>query len=202
MSKQQPTFHDLKFSRDADFWAGGAAAGRCIFLMPVTSASEFVAFGVLEPSKRVHFVARGRLKEDLVAFLTVMARTEAWPGLYVQAPVSKSILKRYTGGPPIENQEYEEPPEPPVNGLIPEPETPFVEDLGGSLWTEGDASARRVLLVPTHTPTEFFALGRLSSLGQVIFKLRGSVREQLGEFITRMVNDQALVELHRRLPVR
>jgi hypothetical protein len=168
--------------------------------MPVTSALEFVAFGVLEPSKQVHFVARGRLKEDLAAFLTVMARSGERTELYVQAPVPKSILKRYTGGPPIENQEYEEPPEPPVRGLVPEPGTLSVEALDGPLWTAGDASARRVLLVPTHTPTEFFALGLLSSSGQVIFQLRGSVREQLGEFITQMVNDQALVELLRRLP--
>jgi hypothetical protein len=200
LSKQQPTFHDLKFSSDADFWAGSAISGRYALLMPVTSPVEFVAFGVIEPSKQVHFVARGRLKEDLAAFLTVMGSSGGRTELYVQAPVPKNILKRYTGGPPIEHQESEEPSRPPVQGLVPAPETPSIETLSGPLWTEGDASEQRVLLIPTHTPAEFFALGMLSPSNEVVFKLRGSVRDHLGEFITRMVKDHALVELRHKLP--
>jgi hypothetical protein len=200
LSTQQPTFYDLKFSSDADFWAGSDVSGRCAFLMPVTSPVEFVAFGVIEPSKQVHFVARGRLKEDLAAFLTVMGRSGERTELYVQAPVPKNMVKRYTGGPPIEHQESEEPSKPPVQGFAPAPGTPSVEALGGPLWPEGDASQRRVLLIPTHTPAEFFALGMLSPSNEVVFKLRGSVRDHLGEFITRIVKDHALVELRHKLP--
>lgn len=200
MSKPKPTFYTLEFSLDADFWEGSDAAEQRAFLMPVTPSSEFLAFGVLEPSKRVHFVARGRLKEDLATFLTRMTRSGTRVGLYVRAPVPGSILKRYTSGPPIENQESEEPPDPPVAGLVPDPTTPSVGSLDEPLWTKGDASTRRVLLTPTHNPAEFFALGMSSSSSQVLFKLRGSVQEQLGGFITRMVRDQASVELHPRLP--
>lgn len=201
MKKPQPAFYTLEFSLDADFWAGSGAAEQHAYLMPVTPASEFLAFGVLEPSKRVHFVARGRLKEDMSTFLTRMTRSGTRLGLYVRAPVPRSILKRYTSGPPIENQESEEPPDPPVAGLAPDPTTPFMGSLDGPLWTQGDASARRVLLTPTHDPVEFFALGMLTSSGQVVFKLRGSVQEQLGEFVTRMIKDQARVELLPRIPV-
>ncbi|MFY0567842.1 hypothetical protein ACN28E_28990 [Archangium lansingense] len=39
----------------------------------------------------------------------------------------------------------------------------------------------------------------LTPSGQPLFKLRGSVRENLGEFVTQMVKDQAHVELHPRI---
>ncbi|RKH55309.1 hypothetical protein [Corallococcus llansteffanensis] len=195
MNKPQPIFHQLEFHRDADFWAGCDASGRCAFLMPVTPSSEFIAFGVLEQSKQVHFVARGRLKEDLEDFITQMVRNGAAVELYVQAPVPPSILKRYTSGPPIENQEFEEPPGPPVHGILPDPATPTVESFAGSFWPGTELSARSVFLLPTQTPSEFLALGTVTSVGQVLFTLRGSVQEQLGAFIHQMVDDQARVEL-------
>lgn len=200
MSKPQPLFHHLEFSSETDAWAGSDASGRRALLMPISPSSEFLAFGVLEPSKRVHFIARGRVKEDLAAFLTRMARAGARSELYVRAPVPASILKRYTSGPPIESQEAEDPPEPPLRGLVPDPTTPSVDSLRKPLWTQDDASTRRVFLTPTHEPTEFFALGMLASSGQVLFKLRGSVQEHLGDFVTRMVTEQARVEFHPQLP--
>lgn len=199
MNKPQAPFHDLEFSRDADWWAGSDASARRAFLMPVTSPTEFLAFGVLEPSNRVHFVARGRLKDHLAVFLERMVQTGARIGLYVQAPVPKGILKRYTSGPPIESQESEDPPAPPVLGLALDGSTPYVSSLTGTLWTEGDASTRRISLVPTHEPAEFLAIGGLSTSGKELFMLRGFVQEDLGKFVTQMVSDGARVELYSRV---
>jgi hypothetical protein len=200
LSASRFPFHELEFSRPADFWEGDGASERCVFLMPVTPSSEFLAFGVLEPLMQVHFVARGRLVHDLGVFLEAMLRGGARIELYVRAPVPRSILERYTSTPPIEYQEAEEPPEPPVRGLVPEPTVRTMSSLPGTLWAAGDASARRVILTPTHLPAEFFALGLSSSSDQVLFQLRGSVQDQLGGFVTRMVQDQARVELHPRPP--
>ncbi|NTX33993.1 MULTISPECIES: hypothetical protein [unclassified Myxococcus] len=200
MSKPQLTLHHLEFNSDIDFWAGLSASGRCAFLMPITPPSEFLAFGVLEPSKRVHFVARGRVKEDLADFITRMNQSDAGVELYVQAPVPASILRRYTSGPPIEGQESEEPPGPLVRGLVPDPTTPTADSFAGPSWPKSEASSRRVLLMPAYEPAEFLAVGALASSSQVLFNLRGSVREHLAVFVTRMVKDQARVELHPTFP--
>jgi hypothetical protein len=201
LSKPQPHFHDLEFSNDADFWAGSDVSRYRVFLMPVTTPSEFLAFGVLEPSNRVHFVARGRLKDHLVAFITHMERARAQIELYVRPPLPGNILKRYTSGPPIEGQEAEEPSGPTVKGLAPGSATSYVESRGASLWTEGDVSSRRVFLAPARESAEFLASGMLAS-GKVLFSLVGSVQEHLAEFVARMVEDQARLELHSQLPAR
>lgn len=202
MSKPQPHFHDLEFSIDANFWARSDASGHRVFLMPVTTPSEFLAFGVLAPSNQVHFVARGRLKDHLGAFITHMERARAQVELYVRPPVPGNILKRYTSGPPIEGQEAEEPSGPTVKGLAPGSATSYVESRGALLWSDGDVSSRQVFLAPTREPTEFLAVGMLASSGKVLFSLVGSVQEHLAEFVARMVKDQALLELHFQPPAR
>ncbi|WP_224371724.1 hypothetical protein [Hyalangium versicolor] len=168
--------------------------------MPVKASTEFLAFGELQHSRQVHFVARGRLKDHLPAFITRMAQSGAQVGLYIQAPVPASLLKRYASGPPIEGQESEDPPEQPVRGFAPAGTTPYTESRTGTLWPQGDASSRRVLLTPTHEPAAFFALGLLTSSGNVLFRLKGSVQEHLSEFVTRMVRDGARVELYAQPP--
>ncbi len=196
----QPPFHDLEFSRNADFWAGSDASTRGAYLMPLTTPSEFLAFGVLTPSRRVHFVARGKLEDHLAAFITRMDQNGARVELYVRPPVQGSILKRYTSGPPVEGQESEEPPDPPISGLVPDAAVPYASLLGRPLWTEGGGSTRGVVVTPTNNPAEFFAMGLVSS-SRVIFRISGSVQRDLGEFVTRMVNDRAGVELSPQPPV-
>jgi hypothetical protein len=170
--------------------------------MPVLDPSEFLAFGVTGPSNRVHFVARGRLKEQLAAFITRMAQGNAQVELYVRAPVPVSFLVRYASSPPIEGQESEEPAAPPVRGLAPGPAVTYSDSRATALWPGEDASPRSVLLTPTHEPAEFLALGLVKSSGQVLFRLTGSVQLQLGELVTRLGKDGARVELRPYPPAR
>ncbi|MDC0709614.1 hypothetical protein POL68_14175 [Stigmatella sp. ncwal1] len=199
MSKPQPPFHDLEFATVVDFWAGTPSIHRSAFLMPVKAPKEFLAFGVLQPSRQVHFVARGRLKDHLANFLSRMAQSGAQIELYVRAPVPAGFLRRYASGPPIENQESEDPPEQPVLGLVPTGATPYTKSHK-AFWPQSEPVSRRVLLAPTHEPAEFLALGLLTSSDNVLFRVNDSVQEHLGKFVTRMVKDGANVELYTQPP--
>jgi hypothetical protein len=197
LSKPQPPFHDLRLSHNGTFWPEGAAPERRAFLMPLANPYEFLAFGIIGKPQQVCFVALGMVMEHLGAFITRMDRDDAKVELYTRAPVPGWLLKQYAGAPPFEGHEYEEPPPPPVTGLLPDridtaPSTP--------LWTEGDSFTRRALLLPVKDPSEFLAIGVLSQLEKVLFVRVGSVRDDLGAFIERMVRDEARVELHARLP--
>lgn len=193
MNTSRLPFYELEFSRPGDFWEGDGTAGRCVFLMPVTPSSEFLAFGVLEA--QVRFVARGRLAHELSAFLDAMSLASARIELYVQAPVPRSILKRYVSSPPIEHHEAEEPPAPPVRGFAPSPTVLLLDSSNGPLWTSAATSERRVILSPTHLPAEFLAVGLASPSGPELFQFRGLVQEQLGTFVAHVVHDRARVEL-------
>lgn len=201
MSKPTPPLYDLEFSEEVDFWIGGNAFTRCTFLMPVSPPSEFLAFGVLRPSEQVLFVARGKVQEHLGDFISRMVQAGAQVELYVRAPVPGWLIKKYTSDPPFEGHEYEDPQNPPVNGLMPINTQSYSASSTGSLWTEGEARTRRALLVPVREPSQFLALGVTGSPDKVHFALQGSVQEQLGELIARMVQEQARVELYARPPL-
>lgn len=200
MDQPTPPFHDLEFFDQPTFWTRGEALSRYALLMPVSAPSEFLAFGVLHPSREVLFVARGKVKEHLGEFIARMNREQARVELYVRAPVPGWLRKKYASLPPFEGHEYEEPPEPPVNGLTPTDTKPYASH-GGPLWPEGDTSTRRTLLVPVKEPSRFLALGVQGPAEEVRFALTGSVHEELGELITRAVREQSQVELHARPPL-
>jgi hypothetical protein len=201
LGEPQTPFYDLEFTGKVDFWAGSDASSRRVFLMPVSTPSDFLALGVHRPSSQVHFAAWGQLQDHLGDFIAWMARAETTVELYVRPPLAAGILKRYLAGPPIEGTEYEEPPEPPVLGFTSTSATPYEEWGDTPLWTEGDASSRRLLLTPTSSPAEFLAFGLLEPAETALFTFRGSVRDHLGELIARAVRDAAPVELHPRFPV-
>jgi hypothetical protein len=113
VSKQEPTFHRLEFANDVTFWTEGETSKRRTFLMPLLSPSEFLAFGVLSPSDRVLFVARGRVVEDLGDFVARMLRAGASVELYAQPPLPASVWKDYVSDDPYESKNAEPPPPPP-----------------------------------------------------------------------------------------
>lgn len=198
MSKPQPPFYDLKLSSDITFWSEGATAERQAFLMPLANPYEFLGFGVLGKPQEVCFVVRGTVEEHLGAFITQMRRDGAKVELYTRAPVPGWLLTQYTGGGPFEGHEYEGPPPQPVNGLAPERIDTFAETL---LWTEVHALSRLALLVPVNDPSDFLAIGMLRQPEKILFVRAGSVRDDLGAFIERMVRDGARVEFHARPPL-
>ncbi len=200
MNKPTPPFHDLEFFDLPAFWTQGDALSRYALLMPVSTPSEFLAFGVLRPSQEVLFVARGQVREHLGEFIARMGREQARVELYARAPVPGWLRRKYASAPPFEGHEYEEPPEPPVNGLTPIDTKPYASH-GGALWPEGDPSTRRTLLLPVKDPSRFLALGGRGAAEEVLFALTGSVREELGELIARVGREQSRVELHARPPL-
>lgn len=84
------------------------------------------------------------------------------------------------------------------------PQLPYYElefSSDAPFWTVGDASTRRVYLMPVPIPSEFLAFGVLGPENTAIFVARGRVREDLGSFIARMVQDGARVELYTEPPL-
>ncbi|RKG91381.1 hypothetical protein D7W82_00710 [Corallococcus sp. CA049B] len=83
------------------------------------------------------------------------------------------------------------------------PDLPF-HDLEFStedhFWTGGDATTRRVYLMPVSPPSEFVAFGALVP-SEPCFVARGRVEQHLGPFIERMARDDAKVELHEWPPL-
>lgn len=201
MTKPTPPFHDLEFFDGPVFWSEGEPLSRYALLMPVSVPSEFVAFGVLRPSERVLFVARGHVQEHLGQFISRMTQEQAQVELYVEAPVPGWLRKKYTSDePPYEGHEYEGPPTGPVNGLMPVGTQPYLSH-GNSLWPEGDTLTRRALLVPVKEPSHFLVLGVQGPAQEVCFALTGSLQEQLGDLIDRVGREQSLVELYARPPL-
>jgi hypothetical protein len=75
----------------------------------------------------------------------------------------------------------------------------FSDSEEATFWTEGDATMRRIFLMPTGDGSGVAALGVLAPSNQVLFVARGGV-EGLGAFIT-MARDEAHVELYAQAPV-
>lgn len=124
MSDQpKPPYYELEFSSDATFWTEGKASSRRTYLMPVPTPSEFLAFGVLVPSKKVIFVARGRVREDLGSFIDRMVQDGAVVELYARPPLPASFVNDYVKGPPHEGHEYDPPPDQSTPGLTATPGT-------------------------------------------------------------------------------
>jgi hypothetical protein len=121
--KPKPPYYELEFSSDATFWTEGNASSRRTYLMPVPTPSEFLAFGVLVPSKKVIFVARGRIREDLGGFIDRMVRDAATVELYARPSLPASFVNDYVKGPPHEGHEYDLPPDPSNPGLTATPGT-------------------------------------------------------------------------------
>ncbi len=201
MSKPQPPFYELEFSRPATFWSGGDASARRTFLMPVSTPSEFLAFGVQGETGEVHFVARGRVGDELGDFIANVVREQARVELHVWPPLPGWLLRQYVSAPPWEGHEYEEPPESPVLGLTASGVESYERLRDVTLWTAGDALTRRVLLAPVKDPSRFLALGVLGATAQVLFALTGAVQGELGDFIARMGREEARVELYARPPL-
>jgi hypothetical protein len=84
------------------------------------------------------------------------------------------------------------------------PKLPYYElefSSDATFWTVGDASTRRIYLMPVPIPSEFLAFGVLDPDNTAVFVARGRVREELGSFIARMVQDGARVELYAEAPL-
>ena len=199
----KPPFYELEFSSGVTFWTAGDSSTRRTYLMPVSTPSEFVAFGALGPDNTtVVFVARGRLREDLGSFIARMVQDGSSVELYVWPPLPGDLVIEYTKGPPHEGKEYDDPPNQPIPGMVPVPgEVAEYEPTGGELWTAGDAFSRRALLTPLSNTSEFMALGVLGTEDTVYFALKGPVREELGAFIAQMTQEGAKVELYAEPPL-
>ena len=122
-NQPKPPFYELEFSSGTTFWTEGDASSRRTYVMPIRTPSEFVAFGVLVPSKKVIFVAWGRVREDLGGFIDRMVRDGARVELYARPPLPASFVNDYAKGPPTEGQEIEHPPESSNPGLAATPGT-------------------------------------------------------------------------------
>lgn len=201
MSKPKSPFYNLEFDSEATFWTEGDATSRRTFLMPVTIPSEFLALGVLGTSKEACFVARGTVREHLGSFIARMERDGSSVEFYARPPLPEWLLKEYTEGPPWEGHEFEPPPPPPYLGLVSQGVDRYEHFRDADLWTAGDALSRRAILLPVHDPAEFVAFGVVEPSEEVLFAFSGTVREQLGEFISQMVKEGARVELHARSPL-
>lgn len=202
MSKPKLPFYELEFSSDAAFWNEQDGAQRRVFLMPVPIPSDFVAFGVLGAKHEPHFVARGKVHAHLGDFIERMTRDKAAVELYAHPPLPGWLLKKYADDPHHEGHEYEAPPPPPVNGLVPGSADSYERLRHSTLWTQETPSARQAFILPIHgAPSEFLALGVAGAGGHVFFALTGPVQTRLGEFIARMVKEEAQVELRAKPPL-
>ncbi|ATB35239.1 hypothetical protein CYFUS_000651 [Cystobacter fuscus] len=85
------------------------------------------------------------------------------------------------------------------------PSTPPFHDLefpnDVPLWPSNDTATRRVFLMPAPDPSLFVAFGVLGASAEVSFVARGSLLENLGFFIERMLRESARVGLYALPPV-
>jgi hypothetical protein len=195
VSKQEPTFYDLESTPDAAFWGEESATLRRTFVMPLSSASGFLAFGAVHPWGLVRFVARGLVEEHLGDFIARMVGAGSSVELFTKPPVPMSLLMKHASSPPLEVQVITPPPPPKEQPLD-------RATILATLWREGDGSTRHAYVVPLSVTTEFLVFGVLEPMGIVHFVARGSVAEDLGPLIARMKHDEARVTLvaHPPLP--
>lgn len=106
------TIIELEFSnQDTIFWTGGDASGRIVYLMPLPKMpSEFIAFGVVPQTETLVFVAQGRVREDLGAFIERMRKDDVKVELYARAPLPGSVLNAYIKDGGFEGQIVDPPP--------------------------------------------------------------------------------------------
>ena len=208
MSQREPAFYNLEFTEnDAPFWAEAGSASRRTFLMPLPDPTSFVAFGVVGSDNTVLFVARGRVREHLGAFIAAMEGNSAGAELYARVPLPWHLVKRYTSDDPYENQETEGPREPPVRGLVAygggaeDGEACLEEGRTASLstgsfgWPSGVlATTRRVYVMPGADADEFLAFGVCLSPERFVFLARGSRSTGLAGFRDRVKLEGVLLE--------
>jgi hypothetical protein len=199
VNKPTLPFYNLELSSEPDFWKQGDASTRHIFLMPVSTPSDFLSFGVSGSPEQVLFAARGTVRDHLGPFVARMVQDKSSVGLYARPPLPAWVLREYASAPPFEGQEYEEPTEQPIQGLLPGAPKDYEQTRNTPLWTQGDSFTRRTLLLPVKDPAEFQAIGMLRSSDDVLFHVRGLVQEHLGEFIARM-REEASMEFHAQPP--
>jgi hypothetical protein len=72
---------------------------------------------------------------------------------------------------------------------------------GVDFWALGGDAARRTFIMPLPNPFEFLAFGVLSPSEEVLFAARGQVLHHLGDFVGRMAQAGASVELYERVPL-
>jgi hypothetical protein len=211
MSRQEPVFYNLEFFGDAPFWTGvGDNTTRRTFLMPLPNPTEFLAFGVFGPESTVHFVARGRLRENLGDFTARMVEAGATVELYERPPLPWAVVKRYSKDLPY-HQEVEGPKNPPVQGFA---GFGGGADADASRWVAGVSvelsseqltwpavdSPRHVLILPSGSENQFLALGvclprDASDKHRFVFAARGNVDNDLASFVLRMKEDGAIITL-------
>lgn len=200
LNQPLPKLRNLEFSGEEPFWSEGDTTPRKVFLMPVTSPEDFLAFGVLGREHRLHFAAHGRVEEHLGAFISRMVREEAEVELHAWPPLPRHIIIEYAFNPPWEGHEYEDPPNPPIRGLT--SEVGGSEALrGAALWGDEDSALRRVFIMPLREPSHFLAFGVVEPENRVCFALMGSLQEELEGLISRMVQEGARVELYAWPPL-
>ena len=198
---QQPEFYALEFEIEANFWTAGDASTRRVYLMPLASSTEFLAFGVLVPSDRVLFVARGRVVDDMPFFIVQMKQAGARVELHARPPLPGHIIREYIKGHGHEQKETEAPPR--VPNLVGDVEYSSGAATGSltsssSLWPPSNAD-RKVLVVPVPGSQESLAFGLLRvNLPEYLWSVAFVARlgSGLQDFLTRMEEDRASVELN------
>lgn len=208
MSQREPAVYNLEFTEsDAPFWADAGSAARCTFLMPLPDPSGFVAFGVVGADSTVLFVARGRVREHLGAFIAAMEGGGARVELYTRVPLPWHLVKRYTSDEPYESQETEGPKIPPVQGLVgygggaEDGAAALQEGRTAALtsqsiaWPQELTPTRHVVVMPGSGEDDFLAFGVCEAPDRFVFVARGTVSAQLGGFLDRMKLDGATVSL-------
>ncbi|MFP2925544.1 hypothetical protein ACLESO_10055 [Pyxidicoccus sp. 3LG] len=212
MSQQEPVFYNLEFFGDASFWTGAGDSPRRTFLMPLPNPAEFLAFGVVDPSSTVLFVARGRVGEHLGEFVSRMVRDGATVELYARPPLPWELVKRYIKDDPYENQETDGPRKPPVKGLVAygggadEAHLLLTQQVTVTLasesltWPAEQSCTRRVIVMPVSAGAEFLAFGVCASPDRFVFVARGAVADKAA-FLTRMTQAGATVEHHEVAPL-
>ena len=73
--------------------------------------------------------------------------------------------------------------------------------IGADFWAQAGNAARRTFLMPLSSPFDFIAFGVLAPSHELHFVDRGQVLDHLGEFIRRMTQAGASVELYARAPL-
>ncbi len=157
---KQPEFYSLEFDSDADFWAMAGEAARRTFIVPLSNPVEFLAFGVLGPSKEVLFVARGQMAEHLGDFIARMVQAQASVELYARPPLPDSILNSHVEEAHHDQQETQPPPPPPcqIRHVVTAEGEQVLASLASSLWPV-DNFPRRVIAVPLSASGQYLAFG-------------------------------------------
>ncbi|MCP3138994.1 hypothetical protein [Pyxidicoccus xibeiensis] len=211
MSQQEPAFYNLEFSSDASFWEGAGDSQRRTFLMPLPDPAEFLVFGVVDPSSKVLFVARGRVRDHLGEFVSRMTRDGASVEFYARPPLPWQLVKRYIKDDPYEHQETDGPRNPPEQGIAAygggadEKHALLIQEATINLpsdpvaWPPAQGCSRRVIVMPGSDVSEFLAFGVCDNPDRFVFAARGATADKAA-FLLRMAQDGATVEHHEVVP--